>query len=133
MLLNPEWLNSFPSIKVSLLKRSVSDHCPLLICSKETNSGPKPFRFQNCWLSHPQCMSVIKESWSASQNQNFPEKLRAVKENLKKWNITSFGHIEDQIKSLENKINDIDLLSNSRALNDDELQERRKAQFDLWD
>lgn len=78
-------------------------------------------------------MSVIKESWSASQNQNFPEKLRAVKENLKKWNITSFGHIEDQIKSLENKINDIDLLSNSRALNDDELQERRKAQFDLWD
>lgn len=53
LLINPEWISTLPYLQVSILKRSLSDHCPLLVKSVDKNWGPKPFRSQNCWLSHP--------------------------------------------------------------------------------
>ncbi|XP_010670101.2 uncharacterized protein LOC104887202 [Beta vulgaris subsp. vulgaris] len=47
------WLSALPSLRTTLLQRSLSDHCPLLIQSKQRNWGPRPFRFINGWLSHP--------------------------------------------------------------------------------
>lgn len=61
LLVSPEWISTFPQLQVSLLKRSLSDHCPLLISSSTQNWGPKPFRFQNMWLSHPGCLKLVKE------------------------------------------------------------------------
>lgn len=31
LLISPEWINVFPALKISLLSRGISDHCPLLI------------------------------------------------------------------------------------------------------
>lgn len=59
---SPEWIEHYPSIKASILKRSLSDHCPLLIQTHQKNWGPRPFRFINCWLTHPGCLKTIKAS-----------------------------------------------------------------------
>lgn len=133
VVLQPEWIGVFPSIKVSLLKRSISDHCPLLVCSKEKNWGPKPFRFLNCWISHPNYSKIISETWQHSSHMNIKEKLKKVKERLKEWNRKEFGFIESQIDALELKINKIDSLANDRLLEEDELNERKMAQLDLWE
>lgn len=53
LFVNPEWISIFPSLSLSLLQRGLSDHCPLLVHNKLQNWGPKPFRFQNVWLSDP--------------------------------------------------------------------------------
>lgn len=37
LFVSSHWITTFPHLKVSLLKRSVSDHCPLLALSKEKN------------------------------------------------------------------------------------------------
>lgn len=132
LLVNPEWIGVFPALQVSILNRSISDHCPLLVVSKERNWGPKPFRFQNCWLTHPRCMRIIREIWSESSNCNLNEKLRLAKGRLKEWNLKEFGHIDHNIASLENTIRDFDQISNSRDLTNDEVSERRSAQNELW-
>lgn len=81
-----EWLTIFPALNVSILKRSISDHCPLLINSHEIDWGPKPFRFQDAWLSHKGCMEIISTAWNKSSNLPIMEKLKFVKTDLKTWN-----------------------------------------------
>ena len=132
LLVNAEWLLILPSLQVSIQKRSISDHCPLLIQSKEVNWGAKPFRFQNCWLTHPGCMRIIKEVWLSLSSAKFEEKLKEIKRRLIEWNRHEFGHIEQSITALEDKIHEFDQASNSRNLTEDELTERREAQLNLW-
>jgi hypothetical protein len=33
--------------------RDISDHCPIWLLSSNLNWGPKPFKFNNCWIDHP--------------------------------------------------------------------------------
>lgn len=58
--------------------------------------------------------------------------MRVIKEDLKQWNTHEFGSIDTNIKFLEDKINHFDNIASNRLLLDDELQDRIKAQMDLW-
>lgn len=133
LLVNPEWLSKFPKLQVSILKRNLSDHCPLLVKSDDANWGAKPFRFQNCWLSHPDCMRIVNEVWSSHSIECFAEKLKKTKQRLKVWNASEFGNIDRRIDDLEEKIHDLDLISNNRSLRMEEITERRMFQSELWE
>lgn len=132
LLVNPEWVSLFPSLQVSILRRNLSDHCPLLVKSDELNWGPRPFRFQNCWLSHPGCLQIIKDVWASHTSGNLTDKLKETKKRLKIWNSSEFGHIDRNIEELEDRIHSLDLISNGRDLQLEELAERRSAQMELW-
>lgn len=97
LLVQFEWITAFLSLKLSLLNKNLSDHVPLIPCSNDSNWGPRPFPFLNSWLTHPQCMNIIKDSWSKSHDLSVTKKLSVVKENLKQWNIQVFGIIDDKI------------------------------------
>ena len=132
LLVNPEWVSIIPSLSVSILKRTISDHAPLLISAKVVDWGPKPFRFLDCWLTNPGCMKKIKEVWENHNKLSFGDKLKEVKKQLKQWNFTAFGHIDSQIQILEDLIHSLDQLANDRSLTDEEIVERRRAQSELW-
>ena len=38
-----------------------SDHCPILLslCPSLSRSPPRPFRFENIWLSHPDFRNIV--------------------------------------------------------------------------
>ena len=59
-------------------------------------------------------------------------KLKDVKGKLKEWNHKEFGHIDHNIAALEDAIHDLDTVSNSRTLTEDELSKRKEAQLNLW-
>lgn len=132
MFIHSQWLTIFPALQISHLKRSLSDHCPILVQSKVKNWGPRPFRFVDAWLTHPGCMKLIKETWSQSGNCGVMEKMKRVKSKLKCWNVAEFGHIDKKIQELENKIQNIDSIANDRLLVTGEIDERRDAQMELW-
>lgn len=132
LFVNPKWIATFPNLKVSLLKRSLSDHCPLLTKTTDRNWGPKPFRFQNCWLSYPGCLKFIRENWKQDDRMQLNKKLNLMKLQFKEWNSNVFGHIDHNINALEEKIQKLDSTSNNRELDESELSERKKAQQDLW-
>lgn len=72
------------------------------------------------------------KSWVASGKSHFLEKLKRVKKDLKSWNISDFGNIDENIKRLEVKISKWDRMASERTLDGIEMQERRKTQADLW-
>ncbi|XP_057249914.1 uncharacterized protein LOC130591042 [Beta vulgaris subsp. vulgaris] len=133
LFVQDEWLTVLPTLKVSLLQRGLSDHCPLLMTSMDRDWGPKPFRFQNCWLSDPNCIKIIQQAWLDSSSPSLLGKLKGVKARLKSWNSTVFGKIDTKIYDMEQLINDLDEISNHRNLDQAELLKKKEAQAELWE
>ena len=132
LFIQAEWLSLFPLLQVSLLQRSLSDHSPLLVTSQPSDWGPRPFRFLDCWLTHDECMEVIKSAWDKSKEKPVIQKLQSVKNDLKTWNVNVFGNIDSNIQRLESKIHSWDSEAQYRVLLDSEIQDRNEAQADLW-
>ena len=50
---------------ISHLNRTASDYSSLLLlCDRNTARGPSRFKFLHAWLKHPNCLDVIRQSWS---------------------------------------------------------------------
>lgn len=73
------------------------------------NWGPKSFKIFSFWYEHPDFVSFPSNVWNASNVQGkrvlrFKEKLRRLKDNLKRWNREVFGildlNVEEAIKEL---------------------------------
>lgn len=108
-------------------------YCLLQINSHEQNWAPKrPFKFQDCWFSHPGCLKLILEVWVSNTNLKVYEKPKLTRKSLKDWNASEFGYIDQYITTLEEKIQETDSISNERLLTDQELFDRREAQQNLW-
>lgn len=132
LIVSSEWISHFPSMKVSILKGGLSDHCPLFVHSHAMDWGPKPFKFQNYCLSDPKCLNIIRDSWMKKSKGTMTEKLRITKQNLKEWNHSEFGSIDANIKRLEEVISNLDNPSTQRNLDEDEVERRKIAQTNLW-
>ncbi|KAL8476334.1 hypothetical protein ACS0TY_028855 [Phlomoides rotata] len=50
IMVNKEWMEWKPDLKLKSLGRSISDHCPLLLGYSITEWGPKSFKFFNGWV-----------------------------------------------------------------------------------
>nr|POE61475.1 hypothetical protein CFP56_37779 [Quercus suber]POF24230.1 hypothetical protein CFP56_12645 [Quercus suber] len=61
------WSQKFPTVRVHHISGSLSDHCPLWICSDDENvrfyKRDRPFRFEVMWMKDAQCEGVIKDAW----------------------------------------------------------------------
>ena len=58
---NSLFLDYWSQIACLTLPRTYFDPFPLLLdCTLEISSGPKPFRFQGMWLSHPTFLVLVK-------------------------------------------------------------------------
>ncbi|XP_027335416.1 uncharacterized protein LOC113849603 [Abrus precatorius] len=63
VLVSSSWLDYWGDGFIQVLSRDVSDHCPIILKHKVVNWGPKPFRFNNCWLTHKGVVEVVEEAW----------------------------------------------------------------------
>ena len=88
---NAEWATLFPSAEVHHLPRVKSDHCPILLSTDpRERKPPKPFRFEQMWLTDPTFPTLVDESWKASEQipsassslSRFPQRLDALIENI---------------------------------------------------
>ncbi|XP_039009733.1 uncharacterized protein LOC120138287 [Hibiscus syriacus] len=105
VLVNPNWIEAFPSSDVEFLAPGDSDHCPTLVClHKEAPANkPKPFKFFNFWAMHPDFMSIVKESWQAPVTANPIQtlylKLKRLKISLKELNMSHYSDISGSINA----------------------------------
>ena len=61
---NAEWKIQFPKTEVHHLPRVKSEHCPiLLITDPMDRKAPKPFRFEQMWLTDPSFPILVEDSW----------------------------------------------------------------------
>ncbi|OMO73242.1 reverse transcriptase [Corchorus capsularis] len=106
---NTEWRTKFPETVVHHLPRFYSDHNPLLLdlSPRAAPISDKPFRFQTCWLSHPDFKSLVESIWN-----NFDQPLSAListfKDEVCSWNKDVFGNVFKRKRILRARLTGIE-------------------------
>jgi hypothetical protein len=105
---NLPWQLAFPEAYIEVLCRLHSDHHPLLLrCGKAlTRSGPRPFRFEAVWITHPNYQNVVQSAWR-KQTLCPIAGLNQVKTDSHDFNRNVFGNIRHQNHILERRIKGI--------------------------
>lgn len=136
-LLLEGWLTKWSRAALWIGERDVSDHCPIILKGECLNWGPKPFRFNSCWLQHVNFKSFVEESWADLRvvGRNiycFKEKLKLLKARIKVWNVEVFGNLDTQLKHLVQDLNELDAKASIEILSEEDLSKRRRITNDLW-
>ncbi|KAL8518744.1 hypothetical protein ACS0TY_009924 [Phlomoides rotata] len=100
MMVNSEWLGKWPNQVLKGLGRSFSDHITIFIESQVKDWGPKPFWFINCWIEHPNFKEFFENKWAGYKIEGWSgfvlkEKLKLLRQDLKKWNKEVFGIMDE--------------------------------------
>ena len=104
-LATADWLLQFPNNQVTHLHAVFSDHRPLWVELKPVGRALRPrrrrFRFEEMWTLHEGCEDTIRKAWATRQRGTpmfqVVEKIKASREELKKWSYDQFGSIRAAI------------------------------------
>lgn len=104
----------------------------IVLQTKHEDKGAKPFRFVNAWIPHPQFIEVVEMSYRDGGIERwggyvFKEKLKRLREKLKKWNKDCFGHIDNKILLLCEEIQQLDERDDAEGLTEEGAARRREA------
>uniref|UniRef100_A0A2N9H5A8 CCHC-type domain-containing protein n=1 Tax=Fagus sylvatica TaxID=28930 RepID=A0A2N9H5A8_FAGSY len=93
-LANPDWRILFPEAIVTHLTKTHSDHCPFLLtlCPIIPHVLPRPFRFENIWLSHSDFLSIVDQAWAVPA-PNLSVTFNTFASLVSVWNKREFGNI----------------------------------------
>lgn len=88
---------------IRILPRCASDYASVLLSTDGAMSaGPKPFRFESCWIRVESSRAVVEGAWWAnvqgSASFRLVQRIKATKVALRKWNKDVFGVAQTQIK-----------------------------------
>jgi len=124
-LLSPEWLDRWPTTIQSTLPRNFSDHCPILLRSSSVDWGPKPFRVLDCWMLDKSFKDIVSNCWTSSQQSGWggyvlKEKIKTLKQALKKWNKEHFGDTFKRVKRIEEELSKLEEETSHRQLSTQE-------------
>ncbi|XP_075636797.1 uncharacterized protein LOC142609040 [Castanea sativa] len=109
---NISWRLAFPRASIAHLGAISSDHAPLLLDTNPKDSfAHRPFRFEAARIRDNNCNSIVEkacnERVTGSAMVKLCKKQAATREALRKWNKEIFGHYQDKINCLMNKIAEV--------------------------
>lgn len=96
------------------------------------DSGPKPFRSLDCWLTHPSFRKLVQSEWHNLQMLSADQKLTAIKTPMKSWNKNVFGDIDEQLASIQAELKKLDHLAATQELNVIQLARRCALVSQQW-
>ncbi|GKV26410.1 hypothetical protein SLEP1_g35723 [Rubroshorea leprosula] len=136
-LLSEEWTTKWSDVKQWGLRRSVSNHCPVLLRNECVDWGPKPFKYYDAWLEQPGCKEVITNAWTNNEVSGWngfklKEKLKRTKQVLKEWSYQMNTEMDSKIKEAETVIAAIDKKGEQNQLSATDVDKRRNNFIDLW-
>uniref|UniRef100_A0A2N9GEV9 TIR domain-containing protein n=1 Tax=Fagus sylvatica TaxID=28930 RepID=A0A2N9GEV9_FAGSY len=97
-LISSNWEDSYPKVNQKLMPRPLSNHFPILLEVGGMLRGKSLFRFENMWLKSEGFVERVQR-WCSSYSFSGPPsfilacKLKALKTDLKKWNLLEFGNV----------------------------------------
>lgn len=106
---NGDWKLLYPNAHITHLTALHSDHRPIVInTSSPTAHRPRPLRFEAMWTRDDTAGRVIKDAWCKGHPlPTFPHlmsKIKHTKLALKEWNWNFFGHLQTNIKNIQQYI-----------------------------
>ncbi|GKV07275.1 hypothetical protein SLEP1_g19071 [Rubroshorea leprosula] len=120
------------------VRRSISDHCAIILKSRNVDWGPKPFRALDVWQQHPEFRDFVVAKWENLQIEGWAafkcqKKLQLLKEECKRWNKEVFGNVEVRYESLLQQIEMLDKKSEDTDLNESEVLLRKVCSQEVWE
>ncbi|MCI18871.1 RNA-directed DNA polymerase (Reverse transcriptase) [Trifolium medium] len=102
------WRMAFPDAYVEVLCKFHSDHNPLILqCGLPLhNDGPRPFRFEVAWITHPNYSDIVQTAWGKSPD-NFISCLHNVQQDSLRFNQEIFGNIRKRKNQIERRLKGI--------------------------
>ncbi|XP_011079190.1 uncharacterized protein LOC105162767 [Sesamum indicum] len=112
VLYNSEWLEADLHCSAHFNPSGcLSDHSPGIVSIFDhAPTKPKPFRFFNMWVDHPDFLATVEARWNLSM-EGTPQfslcrRLKAVKGALKVFNKQHYSHISGRAKEAELALHD---------------------------
>ena len=104
-LASADWLLQFPNSRVYHLHAVFSDHRPMRVELQSVGRILRPrrnrFQFEEMWMTHQGCEDTIRKAWELRQSGTpmfqVAKKIKACREELKKWSFEHFGSIRAAI------------------------------------
>lgn len=114
------WTLSSPLTLAHSLVMETSNHWPCVVEFKTAITKGKIFRFENFWMSHPDFLKVVSDSWNAPFPQQDAAKLlttkfKALRNNLKCWQ-AQLSNIKKTIANVKLVISFLDSIEEWRDL-----------------
>ena len=86
-----------------------------------SQKGRRPFKFENIWLSSDGFVDKVKGWWESYHFEGTPSfilarKLKALKLDLKQWNVEVFGDVLNRRRQAMADLNELDVEAESRPL-----------------
>ncbi|KAF5461269.1 hypothetical protein F2P56_017384, partial [Juglans regia] len=112
-LVSPAWEAHYPEVSQKRLARVSSDHFPIILDCGGIHRGRRYFKFENMWLTSNGFVDTVRAWWISYQFSGTPSfilaaKLKALKQDLKKWNLEVFGHTDNQKSSLLEELQELE-------------------------
>ena len=116
---NNYWCGMYPRREVDVLAARSLDHKPILIrFGGEDDTRVhfyRSFKFEAKWLLDEECQHVIRQAWDEGYNgltpmQTAMGKLGQCHSNLVKWNGKKIGDMENKIKELSKRLEELQCL-----------------------
>ncbi|XP_073119425.1 uncharacterized protein [Henckelia pumila] len=86
---NSEWLSMYRTAEVLNLEAATSDHSAILLKFElMAFHRRKCFRFENAWISEPDCKEVVKNGWKDHDADNIQKKIEWCGKDLQMWGDT---------------------------------------------
>ncbi|XP_022024330.1 uncharacterized protein LOC110924645 [Helianthus annuus] len=121
------FMNKWPNASLLALNRDISDHSRLILTTVNNSFGPSPFRLFNSWFSLEGFDEAVRRgldklSESRFKDEEMSDKLKAVKEELKKWRKNKKEEEERVILEAKNKLEHLDEIAENRQLTEEEIK-----------
>jgi hypothetical protein len=131
VLLSHDWGLRWGNPNVWVFPRDVSDHCPLVVRYSNLEWEPKPFRFNNFWLTNKSLKEVVVKTWEAQSFNGWmgfilKDCLKGLKVAIKEWSTDVYGKPEERKKFLIDKILSLDVQSENGGISDVEVVARKQ-------
>lgn len=68
---SPDWNSSFPSITLSALEVTISDHAPFLLTCKHLNIIKQPMRMEKFWFQFHDFKAIVRNNWHNDEYDQF--------------------------------------------------------------
>lgn len=104
-LVSNSLVDLWSSVVALALERKLSDHCPIVLKDSVKDFGPRPFRVFDVWMEDVEFDVIVKNAWnkmvySCNPDSILRDKLKNVKEDLRRWSKRKFNEKEFEVKKM---------------------------------
>nr|XP_043636129.1 uncharacterized protein LOC122607256 [Erigeron canadensis] len=141
-LVGSEVIAKWPEACLRVLPRYLSDHSPLLWTVRDTNYGPKPFRFLSSWLDREEFKEIVHKVVDSLSYFGYADvKLMMLFKHLRleivKWRNDMNDKEGEEKKRCRLELEELDALMEERNLEEEEEWirtecKRKLIEFDLY-